>query len=282
MYNGENFLEESLKCNLAQSYDNFELIISDNASTDETEAICRDYAASDERIRYVRNNVNIGAAQNYNELFRLSRGDYFRWSNADDLVDPALIERTLPILKERGDVAIAFGITNLIDAGGKIIDEYEDKIEIEDDRPSSRYKEFYQRNGLTNAIYGLMSSSAMQGTSLMGNGKLPAGDISFLAAMSIQGKFVRIPEVLFYRRIHDAAFSSNPDPEAEAQFWKASPNQVKMHNWRAFSADGRAILKSKASLAEKLRMLNYCGRRMVWQRRLLMGDIRNLFASGSG
>jgi glycosyltransferase involved in cell wall biosynthesis len=275
VFNGEKYLEEALRSNLNQTYDNLELIISDNASTDRTESICRDYQALDRRIQYVKNEANIGAAQNYNQLFALSTGSFFRWSNADDVVHPMLVEKLSAALSERDDVAIAFGRTQLIDADGNAIEEYEGDEEIADDRPSSRYQRFYFQNGLTNIIYGLMRSAAMKNTELMGSGKLPAGDINFLAAMSLEGKFVGVPEVLFYRRIHAAAFSSNSDPAAEAAFWTASSDGIKLQNWRAIWADGKKIVRSKLSLHERLRTLRFWAQRAFWQRRLLLEDLRN-------
>ena len=76
VYNGERYLAESLDALLAQTYADFELIISDNASTDGTAEICREYAARDPRIRYVRQPVNVGAGPNHNLLVPLARGAY--------------------------------------------------------------------------------------------------------------------------------------------------------------------------------------------------------------
>src|SRR5690349_16638091 len=78
--NGERFLVETLESLLAQTYTDFELIISDNASTDNTEAICREYAARDPRVRYYRSPQDVGLANNYNSLFARSEGDYFKWA----------------------------------------------------------------------------------------------------------------------------------------------------------------------------------------------------------
>ena len=88
VYNGENFLEFALDSILGQTFQDFELIISDNASTDATESICRRYAAKDSRIRYYRNPNNQGAAQNYNRVFALARGEYFKWAAHDDVCKP--------------------------------------------------------------------------------------------------------------------------------------------------------------------------------------------------
>ena len=76
VFNGEKFIAETLDSLLTQTYSDFELIISDNASTDNTEQICRKYASKDPRINYFRNKSNFGAAKNYNRVFKLSSGEY--------------------------------------------------------------------------------------------------------------------------------------------------------------------------------------------------------------
>ena len=91
VYNGDEFLEKAIESILGQSFTDFELIISDNASTDKTALICQTYAARDARIRYYRNATNIGGANNGNRTFLLAQGQYFRWAAHDDLCAPELI-----------------------------------------------------------------------------------------------------------------------------------------------------------------------------------------------
>ncbi|MEM6891420.1 MAG: glycosyltransferase family 2 protein, partial [Pseudomonadota bacterium] len=74
VYNGANYLAEAVTSILSQDFEDFELIISDNASDDDTADICRDFAARDKRVRYERQVVNVGAAPNYNLLLPLARG----------------------------------------------------------------------------------------------------------------------------------------------------------------------------------------------------------------
>src|SRR5262249_37479880 len=88
VYNGEQFLEETVDAFLAQTYTDFELIIADNASTDRTGEIGREYAARDSRVRYPRNERNLGLAGNHNRAFALARGEYFKWAAADDVCLP--------------------------------------------------------------------------------------------------------------------------------------------------------------------------------------------------
>lgn len=278
VFNGEQFIEDAINANLAQTHEEFELIISDNASTDGTESICREFEAIDERIRYVRNPTNIGAAENYNRLVSYGRGSYFRWSNADDLVDPKLLERTLAILRKRPDAVLAYGKTCLIDADGRSLGEYEDNLDIQSDKASIRYATFFKRIRLTNVIYGLMRMSAVRRTKLMGSGKLPAGDISFMAAMILHGKFVEVPEVLFFRRMHEGAFSANPDAEDELEFWSGTGGGVRMPYWRSELANIGAILSARLPISEYGPLLTYSIRRLVWQRKYLTRDIAGLFS----
>src|SRR5438270_1690210 len=91
VWNGEAFLSEAIESILAQTYGDFELVISDNASTDATAEICRSYAQRDARIRYIRQEKNIGANSNYNGVFRRSSGEYFKWAAHDDVLAPEFI-----------------------------------------------------------------------------------------------------------------------------------------------------------------------------------------------
>ena len=97
VYNGEAYLPAALTSLLKQDYGDFELIVSDNASTDGTEAICREFAANDPRIRYSRNETNIGAARNYNRVFELSRSKLFKWASHDDECHPSLLRRCVEV-----------------------------------------------------------------------------------------------------------------------------------------------------------------------------------------
>lgn len=273
VYNGEPYLEAAIRSNLDQTYGEFELIISDNASTDATETICRDLAATDERIRYVRNDRNLGAAANYNRTFELASGEYFRWSNADDLLEPRLLERTLEVLRSRPDAVIAHGLTCLIDAEGQSLGRPPDKLDLQQDRPSDRYRAFYGREGMTNIIYGLMRSSAMRRTALMGTGSFPAADVQFMASMALLGKFVEIPEVLFYRRLHENAMSVNVDQLKYKTFWAASDAEFVLPAWRFELAGLKAIVRGPLPLGEKARLLSFSAKRLVWRRRELARDL---------
>ncbi|MGH2603742.1 MAG: glycosyltransferase family 2 protein, partial [Dehalococcoidia bacterium] len=120
VYNGEQYLSEALDALLGQSYEDFELIISDNASTDGTEDVCRRYLAQDQRIRYVRQPRNIGAAPNHNFVFRQARGELFKWASHDDLYARDLLRRCVEALDEHPHMVLAHAWHAIIDGAGTV------------------------------------------------------------------------------------------------------------------------------------------------------------------
>ena len=100
VYNGEPFVERAINAVLAQTYSDFELVISDNGSTDRTEEICREFAGRDARVKYVRAERNQGAIWNFNRVFELSQGEYFKWAAADDVFLPTFLEKCAQVLDD--------------------------------------------------------------------------------------------------------------------------------------------------------------------------------------
>ncbi|MEO1346882.1 MAG: glycosyltransferase family A protein, partial [Pseudomonadota bacterium] len=107
VYNGDAYLAEALDSILNQTFTDFEVIISDNASTDGTEQICRDYAARDDRVRYIRQEKNLGAAPNFNLLVPIARGEYFKWAASDDLIAPEFLNYCVEALEKEFDASLA-------------------------------------------------------------------------------------------------------------------------------------------------------------------------------
>ena len=154
VYNGEPYIGIAINSILDQTFGDFELIISDNASTDHTEDICRDFASRDKRVIYSRSEENLGAAQNYNRLVDMASADYFRWSNSDDLFAPELHERCVSVLDTTPDAVLSYGRTRIIDENGNENGDYDDNLDLRDDLPSDRFKRFHDSVGLTNVIFG--------------------------------------------------------------------------------------------------------------------------------
>ena len=118
VFNGQPYITNAINSLLAQTYKNFELIISDNASTDSTEEICRAYTENDTRISYTRKKNNVGAFSNFQTVLASSTGEYFMWAAADDVWDPTWLEVLITNCVKYQ--CITFGRVRQIDSDGKV------------------------------------------------------------------------------------------------------------------------------------------------------------------
>ena len=141
VYNGERYVGAAIDSVLAQDYQNIELIITDNASIDATETICRAAAAKDNRIRYVRNARNLGAAPNYNRGFELADGDYLKWCAHDDLLSPNFVSSCVAALERDPDASLAFAKTICIDPNDRPVDgpDVDETPALLDTQPERRF-----------------------------------------------------------------------------------------------------------------------------------------------
>ncbi len=200
VYNGEKYLEEALDSILAQTYKDFELIISDNASDDHTREICLEYAKKDQRIRYHRNEKNLGAAPNHNLVFKLARGEYFKWFGYDDKISPDFLSKCVVVLDTHPDVVLCMPQTSLIDEHGQYLGEYAYKADANLPDPQKRFQNFILKNESGNYVYGLMRVDSVAKTSP--HGSYPSSDLVFLAELALYGRYYIIPDPLYYRRFH--------------------------------------------------------------------------------
>jgi glycosyltransferase involved in cell wall biosynthesis len=206
VYNGANYLRCALDSILAQTFQDWELIICDNASSDETQAICEEYAARDPRIQYHRSNRNIGPEANYNRTFELSRGEYFKWAAHDDVLEPTYLEQTVRVLDTSPEVVLAYTDVMLIDGHGTPIRKYE--FELGGVDSGSAVRRFasliFVNHRLHRAteIFGLMRSAALRQTTLQGC--YARADSVLLARMALLGRFRKVREPLFLSREHSA------------------------------------------------------------------------------
>ena len=205
VYNGAEHIAETLDSILAQTYRDFEVIVCDNASTDDTCSIVESYAARDSRIRLERNAANVGAAENYNRSFRSAVGDLFRWVAHDDLLLPSFLERCVETLDANPDVVLAFCERYVMNHDGKHMRTespyhwYEAKQSF--DRIS--FLRLMCVNGVRYPmmIFGLVRSSALRQTRLIG--AYIHADLVTVAELRLRGHFSQIPERLFITRRHN-------------------------------------------------------------------------------
>jgi glycosyltransferase involved in cell wall biosynthesis len=201
--NGERFIRQAIDSLLNQTFTDFELIICDNASTDSTENICREYAAADPRVRYYRNPRNVGPAGNHNKCFNLCRGEYFRWHAHDDLCTPDYLAKCVEALDQDSSVVIAYPQTLIVGDEGQPLDIYNFRPRTDQSDPAGRFGELVlvnHRQHRAVEIFGLMRSSALCQTPL--EGAYARGDSVLLARMALLGRFIELPERLFLSRSH--------------------------------------------------------------------------------
>lgn len=218
VYNGERYLAETLDSLLTQTYRNIEIIISDNASADATEAVCLKYAEKDSRIRYFRNRQNMGAARNYNLTMEYARGVYFKWSAHDDLCKPTFIESCVEVLEREPNVVLAYPKTIIIGPTGELIDEaFEDHYCIRDAEPHRRYKRFTRTPLDCNAVFGVMRLKTLRRTP--GIGPYESSDRVLLGELALLGEIAEVPDRLFLRRFHPAVSTFACRSKREIAHW---------------------------------------------------------------
>ena len=206
VFNGEKYLEQALESILAQTYEDFELIISDNASTDRTQHICRAYAARDSRIRYYRNGRNLGAPRNFNRVFELSQGKYFKWAAYDDIIAPEYLKKCVSVLDKDPSIILCHSRTGRINELGVLVGNYDHKMRIDSDKPHERFGDLISmKHNPCWPIFGVTYASIMKMTPL--HGDYLGADGNLLAELSLYGRIYEIPEYLFFRRDHPQAYT---------------------------------------------------------------------------
>jgi glycosyltransferase involved in cell wall biosynthesis len=207
VHNGENYLAEALESILSQTFTDFEVIISDNGSTDATSAIGEEFARRDPRVRYHRSNDNLGGTWNFNRVLELARGEYFRWAAHDDVMAPPYLERCVEALDARPDAVLCHTAVEIIDGDGANAGRYEPPPwRRSADQAHVRFHDAVLYKGRCHLIFGLMRREALQ--------RVPAyGDYShadgvLLARLIMLGPFLHIDEPLQLMREHLAQAST--------------------------------------------------------------------------
>jgi glycosyltransferase involved in cell wall biosynthesis len=206
VFNGERYLDGALRSLLAQDFTDFELIVCDNASTDATAAIAADWATKDPRVRVVRNETNIGAERNFNRVFTIARGRYFRWAAHDDLVAPEHLRRCVMALEASPDAVLSTTWAHIIDAQDRVIGFYDGGIAAAESTDTAvRFAALVLSRHLCTDLFGLIRSDALRKTGL--HGLYYGADRALLAELSLLGRFVRVPLPLFFNREHPGRVS---------------------------------------------------------------------------
>lgn len=202
--NGADHVSEALEALLAQDHTDFELLISDNASDDSTGISCRGFASRDPRVRYMRNDRDLGALENFSRVFNLSRGEYFMWAGHHDLWAPSYVRKCVEMLDANPRAVLCHAHTTWIDANGRTLPTplaalEAEAIDVDGPSPESRLSASLRRLGYGVAIYGLIRSTALRQTRKFVN--VYGTDLVLLTELASLGQIVRVPEPLFFQRV---------------------------------------------------------------------------------
>ena len=275
VYNGARFLPQALESLLGQSFSDIELIVSDNASSDSTQNICTEYAARDARIRYVRQNVNIGAMRNWNFVAKQARGKYFKWSSASDYCATDMLARCFAAMEAESDIVLCYGQTCLVDQETGELTEYSGNIELMEDRPHERFSKLCGSLKLNNAYGGLIRTDVLHRTKL--NRLYSGGDIILMAELALMGRFRLLPPTLLYRRMGRETSSNELSASDLAVFL----DPQKTHNLDLLHFSTHlgylgAVLRAPINPLEKLKTLALVCRHAAWDRENLMAELRGV------
>lgn len=199
VYNGEKYVAESIEALLGQSFTDFELIISDNASTDATGDICRRYEKQDPRVRYFRQPKNVGLAPNHNFVAEHASGELFKWASNDDLYARDLLERCIAALDEYPDVVLAHSWTAKVDDTGAVTKAFAYPLSTASQRAPERFRSLLFVSG-GDDDYGVMRTEVLRRTAMKES--YHHADRTIIAELSLYGRFYQVPDWLYFRRDH--------------------------------------------------------------------------------
>ncbi len=243
VFNGERYVEDSVRSVLDQTFTDFELIISDNASTDRTVEIIEKVVDGDPRVVVLRNDVNRGAAWNYNNVFEQSNGEFFRWHAHDDLLEPELIARLVEALDDDG-IVLAHSWTRFIDDDGETTRHFVDDLGVTSERPSDRLVAAVRRVGYCNAVFGLVRRNVLARTALIGS--FPGSDVPLIYELAVLGRFAVVPDALFVRRPGNSV-KGNRSTKSVAHWFGPSGRGARFPGFWLWQATVRAIVRSPFS-----------------------------------
>jgi glycosyltransferase involved in cell wall biosynthesis len=287
VYNGEEFLPETLSSLREQTFCDYELIISDNGSTDRTQEICEAYAAADPRVRYYRNDTNMGAGWNIRRVFSLATGKYFKWAACDDLLHPQFLEKCIWALERDPHYVIAHSRTRIINERGEFVENYHWPMNMESPDRVTRFSEMLLNDHLCFPIFGVMRRAAL--SQIPPQGSYVNSDGVLLAQMAFLGRFYEAPGFLFISRRHSGQstralpgrvkkrrirltnrFGTLPSPE----WWDPQKaRNISFPEWRQLREYYGSILRAPVSREDRVRSLLLLGPWVVKHFRRMMKDL---------
>jgi glycosyltransferase involved in cell wall biosynthesis len=267
IYNGEAFVDQCIQSIVNQTYQDFELIVCDNASTDRTPELVEAWCSRDGRLQLHRASVNRGAAPNFNWCFELGRGELFKWCAVDDLMEPECVATCVAGLDASPEAVLAYpGAVDIDEAGASLGEIYDNRehYEFASSDVSLRFRDLICQGHSCISVFGVVRRSALQRSSLIGS--YPASDKVLLAELGLQGPFVRVPGDLILHRQHKKRSVTEHGTLRERMAWFNTAHRGPVFpHFRLLREYSRAALVSTLPLAERARCLPQIGRWLSWE-----------------
>jgi glycosyltransferase involved in cell wall biosynthesis len=274
VFNGENYLGDAIQSILDQTFEDFDLIIRDNASTDRSLEMARDFAQADKRISIDVSETNLGAPENFNRVFASASGDYFRWAAHDDVLQPTYLARCVEILDNCPDYVMSHSKVQIINDDGAVLRDYAIVLEnVQSENAAERFSDMILVPHACYDAFALMRRGILSKTPLIG--AYLSSDRCLLGEMMLHGKHYIVPEFLYRNREHGDRSVRIPNHERARKWFRQSGKRgLVLPAWRLLEEYRRAVERSPLSSQEK----RECKRVIrSWARknwRLLRGDLR--------
>lgn len=254
VFNGERYIEEAIQSILAQTYDNLELVICDNASTDRTEEICRAFVARDKRVRYHRNPQNIGAHPNYNRTFELSGGKYFKWVPHDDVLRPDYVSACVEALEADPGAVVCQTQLDFIGSAGEPLGVCgTDLLGAQAALPAQRFGSAILTPHNCYEVMGLYRRDVLQHSILLMS--FHGADRALIAELTLYGRFLHVSLPLLGVRDHKERYTRSQVKPKERAAWHDARLKGKLTfpTWRLYREYWAMLIRSKVSAGQKLR-----------------------------
>ncbi len=273
LYNSESWVADSIESILQQSEQDFELIISDNASTDRSYAIAEQYARRDPRIRLFRQETNSGAPANYRFVAGHARARHFKWATSSDLLSVNFLSECVHSLEAHPEAVLCYGQTRLFTNSIADSKDYEDGLQLGMADPVERFACVTDRLGFNNAINGVIRRDALMRTSIMPD--CYSCDNLVVAELALSGTIIENRSAIFYRRM---------SPEASTKL--KSAQQIRLHyfpvprigmlfqHWQLCTHYSSAVWRASLSLGQRSRLFMRTLKMWYWSVPDLLADIR--------
>jgi glycosyltransferase involved in cell wall biosynthesis len=223
VYNGERFVARALDALLAQTVGELEVLISDNASTDATRAICESYARRDARVRYVRSEVNAGVEANFKKVLDRAAGQYFMWAGCDDWWAPTFAARLVAALQEQPDAVVAMSAVERVDETGHRLDVVRHTSTRNPSLLTRRRLAFDLAGGRLYHlfVYGVYRTKFIK-QAFTGFAPVVAADRLFMVRVALCGGFAYVDDVLHRRLVRQTPIAERYADEGIGHLWQGA------------------------------------------------------------